>query len=98
MPSQSAHAPVPHWPTKVLWGGLVLLLLTPLLAMQVTDEVKWDVADFAVFATMLAALGLGVEAALRADMRRAFKAMAVFAVVAVFLLVWAQLAVGIIPA
>ncbi len=37
------------------------MLLLPLFAMQITDEVKWDAADFAIFGAMLAA-GFGATA------------------------------------
>ncbi len=40
------------WRTAV-WGTAALVLLLPLFAMQVTDEVDWDVADFAIFGAML---------------------------------------------
>jgi len=35
-----------------------LILLLPLLAMQITDEVAWDLADFAVAWTLLVGAGL----------------------------------------
>jgi len=38
----------------VVWGAAALMLL-PLLATLVTDEVKWDVADLAIFGAILAA-------------------------------------------
>ena len=38
-----------------VWGAAALMLLLPLFAMQITDEVKWDAADFAIFGAMLAA-------------------------------------------
>ncbi len=37
------------------WGTAALMLLLPLFAMQVTDEVKWDAVDFAIFGVMRAA-------------------------------------------
>ena len=34
------------------WAAAALMLL-PLFAMQVTDQVVWDVADFAIFGALL---------------------------------------------
>ena len=38
-----------------VWGTAALILLLPLLAMQFTDEVAWDLVDFATFGAELAA-------------------------------------------
>ena len=47
----------------VLWAGLVSVLVCPLVAMQVTTEVRWDRADFAAAAALLAGLVAAVELA-----------------------------------
>ncbi|WP_431102449.1 hypothetical protein [Roseateles noduli] len=84
----------PSW-RLALWGGALLLLVLPWAAMQVTAEVRWDLADFLVFGVMLAVACGAFEAAVRltADRRRRWWAGA--AILVVFLLVWAELAVGI---
>lgn len=79
-----------------LWGGLFGLLLLPLAGMQVTDEVAWDPKDFAVFGVMLAVVGGAVEVGVRLSGSPAFRFAVAIAVVAGFLLVWANLAVGVI--
>jgi hypothetical protein len=79
-----------------LWGGLIALLLLPLAAMQVTDEVAWDLKDFAIFGVMLAVVGGAVEVGVRLSGSPAFRFAVAIAVVAGFLLVWANLAVGVI--
>src|SRR6476620_4818144 len=43
---------------KVAWGGAALLLLLPLAAMQVTDEVDWGPGDFALAGTLVVGVGL----------------------------------------
>jgi len=78
------------------WGGAAFLLLLPLLAMQVTDEVDWGPEDFVTFGAMLAAAGGMLELAIRASGSFAYRAGAVLAIGAAFLLVWSNLAVGII--
>lgn len=79
-----------------LWGGLLALLLLPLAAMQVTDEVAWDGKDFAIFGVMLAVVGGAIEAGVRLSGAPAYRLGVAVAVVAGFLLVWANLAVGVI--
>lgn len=79
-----------------LWGGLIALLLLPLAAMQVTEEVAWDRQDFVLFAVMLAVVGGAIEAGVRLSGDRAYRFGVAVAAVAGFLLVWANLAVGVI--
>ncbi|WP_339743430.1 hypothetical protein [uncultured Maricaulis sp.] len=78
-----------------LWGCAAALWLLPALAMRLTDQVNWAPGDFAVFGAMLAGLVGGIEflSALRLGLRS--KIIAAAGVVAVFALVWVELAVGI---
>jgi hypothetical protein len=75
-----------------VWGSAGLMLLLPLLAMQVNEEVRWDAADFVLFGAMLAAAGGGYELAARMSGSRAYRAAAGLALAAAFLLVWINLA------
>lgn len=79
-----------------VWGTAALMLLLPLLAMQVTDEVNWSEADFLVFGTMLAIACGTYELTVRLTGSRAYRAAVGVALAAAFLLVWINLAVGII--
>jgi hypothetical protein len=76
------------------WGGAACLLLTPLAAMQFTDDVIWSPIDFATFGAMLLLAGGAVELAVRMSGNRMFRAGVGVAVAAAFLLVWVNLAVG----
>lgn len=78
------------------WGAAALVLLSPLVAMQFTEEVAWDLADFAVFGAMLAGAGLTFELAVRTVSNKAYRAAVGVALAAAFLLVWVNAAVGII--
>ncbi|MGE0043120.1 MAG: hypothetical protein AB7H88_07055 [Vicinamibacterales bacterium] len=73
-------------------GGL---LLVPLLAMQVTDEVNWGPGDFALAWTLLAGAGLAWQWVARRT-GGAARAAAGLAVSTALLLVWVNLAVGLI--
>ncbi|WP_207461124.1 hypothetical protein [Azospirillum sp. SYSU D00513] len=78
------------------WGAAALLMLLPLLAMQVTGAVDWGAADFILFGAMLAGAGGGFELAARMTGSRAYRAGAGVALAAAFLLVWLNLAAGVI--
>jgi hypothetical protein len=72
------------------------ILLVPLLAMQFTDEVNWNFSDFAAAATLLISAGLMYELVLRASGNVAYRAGGGLAVATALILVWLNLAVGLI--
>lgn len=73
-----------------------LILLLPFLAMQFTDEVVWDLADFAVAGVLLFGAGLTYALLARKAGNIAYRAAVGVAVAAALVLVWMNLAVGII--
>lgn len=79
-----------------IWGSAALLLLLPLVAMQFTNEANWDETDFMVFGAMLLAACGTYELAARMTGNSAYRAAVGVAVAAAFILVWMNLAVGII--
>jgi hypothetical protein len=81
-----------------MWGMAAFLLLLPLVAMQFTKVVNWDETDFIVFGAMLAIACGTCELAARMTGNTAYRAAVGLAVVAAFILVWINLAVGIIGA
>jgi hypothetical protein len=87
----------PVWKqVKLVALATALILLIPLVAMQFTKEVAWNVFDFAVAGVLLGGTGLMYVFAARM-IRNAQHRFVVGAVLAVaLLLVWAELAVGII--
>ncbi len=78
------------------WIVAALLLLMPMVAMQFTDEMNWDETDFLVFGAMLLAACGAYELATRMTGNTAYRAAVGVAVVAAFILIWMNLAVGII--
>lgn len=78
------------------WSAAACLLILPLLAMQFTDEVNWNAADFLVFGFLLASVGGTFELATRKTGSAAYRAAVGLALAAAFLLIWANTAVGII--
>ena len=81
---------------RAAWGGAAALLLLPLLAMQVTDAVAWDLADFAFAGALIVGVGMAYELAARRTGDRAYRAAVAVALAAGVLLVWVNAAVGII--
>jgi len=76
--------------------GSAALLLAPLLAMQFTSEVNWDLADFIAAGVLLAGTGLAyvfLARMLRTPRRRALLGAGLGLAL---LLAWAELAVGIV--
>ena len=78
------------------WGTAAIMLLLPLIAMQFTYEVNWDVSDFIIFGAMLVTAGSAFELAARMTPNRAYLAAVGVALAAAFFLVWVNGAVGLI--
>lgn len=76
-------------------GTILGLLLIPLVAMQFTDEVDWDLFDFTIMGILLLITGLSIEFVLRSFKRIQERVLISGAILFVFFLVWAELAVGI---
>lgn len=78
------------------WMIAAFLLVLPWTATRFTDEVNWDETDFIVLGAMLfGACGI-YELAARMTGSTAYRAAVGVAVVAAFILIWMNLAVGII--
>lgn len=72
-----------------------LLLLLPFIAMQYTSQVNWSPADFLAMAILLLGTGLICELVLRVVKNQKYRIILVVAFLAMLLLIWAELAVGI---
>ena len=72
-----------------------LLLLIPFIAMQFTTQVNWSPLDFVVMGLLLLSAGLIAELVLRIVKKKMHRVILVAAILVSFLLIWAELAVGI---
>lgn len=63
--------------------------------MLFTDEVKWDATDFLLMGLLLLSTGILIEVILRSIKKRNYRIIGCGIVLAAFLLIWAELAVGI---
>ena len=78
------------------WSIAVTLWLLPLLAMQFTNEVAWELSDFVIAAVLLGGAGLLLELTVRKSGSSAYRSGMVVAVLATLVLIWINGAVGII--
>ena len=76
--------------------SIPLLLLIPFIAMQFTSEVDWSPFDFLVMGILLLGTGLAFELVLRKVKKTEHRIALSLAVLVIFFLIWAELAVGII--
>src|SRR5688500_15344233 len=78
------------------WTIPVLLLMLPAVAMQFTSEVDWSVGDFIMAALLFGSVGLTFELIVRTSDSLAYRFGAGLAVIAAFLTIWVNGAVGMI--
>lgn len=77
----------------VLGAGLILLV--PLLAMQLTDQVAWNWFDCTLMGALLICTGLTYVLAAQVVGTRQYQIILGCVLAGVLLLVWAELAVGV---
>jgi hypothetical protein len=80
----------------VAWSIGGLMLLTPLVAMRFTDEVKWTAGDFVFAGLLIGGTGALYELAARTTSGLAYRFAVGVALGAGFLIIWLSGAVGII--
>lgn len=83
------------WRT-VYWSFAVLVLVVPLVAMQLTDEVNWTAGDFVFAAAALFGVGALYELAARKSGDTMYRGAVGVALATALVLVWVNGAVGIL--
>ena len=79
------------------WGAAVALILTPVIAMQMqAPGVNWTLSDFIFAIVMIGGTGLLFELAARVSQNWAYRGAVALALLASFLIVWINGAVGIL--
>ena len=74
----------------------IAILLIPLIAMKFTNEVNWKTIDFIVAGILLIGTGLTLELILRKIKTLRYRILFGIALFLFLLLIWAELAVGIL--
>lgn len=75
--------------------SLLLLLLIPLTVMQFSSEVNWSLFDFVIMGVLLLALGFSIRFISNKKSVLKYPLLMIIAVVVLFFIIWAELAVGI---
>jgi hypothetical protein len=79
------------------WGGAAALLSVPFFAMQFPPTgFDWSLGDFIIMGALFAIVGGLIELAVRLSPSLSYRVGFALAVIASFLIVWVNLAVGII--
>lgn len=81
---------------QALWIGAAALFMLPVIASLLTQEMAWSIGDFALFAAMLLGVCGSYEMAMLLSDHRAYRLGFALTLFGVFVLVFANLAVGII--
>ena len=77
----------------VILSVVLSILLIPFIAMFYSEEVRWDLADFLIMGVLLFTAGLALDYVIRKNSTK--KVFLIVSIVLIFLLTWAELAVGI---
>ncbi len=75
--------------------SIPILLLIPLIAMQFTEEVNWELGDFIIMGVLLLVVGMSIELIIRNVKKDNKRWIFILIIVLLFLLLWAEMAVGI---
>ena len=73
----------------------LFLLLIPLIGMTITDEINWSPLDFFTMGSLLILLGFGINLVISRVKNLKYRALYIGVVVIIFMLIWAELAVGL---
>ena len=80
---------------SILTFAPLALLLIPLIAMHYSDEDHWTLIDFAIMGVLLLVAGMSTQRVVKRVKSFPRRATYIILILLLFLLVWAELAVGI---
>ncbi|WP_231460099.1 MULTISPECIES: hypothetical protein [unclassified Pedobacter] len=94
MKNQEIFKPSPSRIYIILIAVAVILSI-PLIAMQFTSEVQWDLKDFIAAGVLLLGAGLAIEIVIRKVKTTTTRTILFFIILLALFLIWAEMAVGI---
>ena len=71
------------------------LPLIPMIAMQLTEEVSWSFFDFIIMGVMLSITCLSIGIIIKKIKYSKYRNIFIIMIVMIFLLIWAELGVGL---
>ena len=74
---------------------VITILLIPLIAMQFTTEVNWEISDFLIAGVLLFVFGILIELVIRKVKQVNLKVVFIAVIILLLLLIWMELAVGL---
>jgi len=84
---------------KIIFSRLlfvvIFLLCIPFFAMQFNGSVHWSLGDFILMGLLLMGLGISITLILNRIKNRKKSLLYIWILIILFLLIWAELAVGI---
>jgi len=81
---------------KKIIGFTLGLLLIPLIAMQFTDQVNWQILDFITAGILLGGAAFFLNWLFGKTQNKATRAALTLLVLLIILFIWAELAVGLL--
>ena len=96
MAATAQAEPRRNWWRIGRWSAAAALLCIPAIAMRYTSEVDWTASDFVVMGTLFAAILGAYEFLASRAPGFAYRAASVLTTLGIFLLIWMNMAVGII--
>ncbi|MCB9032980.1 MAG: hypothetical protein H6553_04005 [Chitinophagales bacterium] len=78
----------------VIFGVVATLLSIPFIAMQFSNAINWSILDFVIMGILLFSVLLVIDMVWR-RFNSKYRILGVIVVIVLFLLLWAELAVGI---
>ena len=78
-----------------IYSSVAVILSIPLIAMQFTKEVNWTASDFLIMGALLFTTAFAVDFVLKKVKTFKSRLILVFGILALLILIWAEMAVGI---
>ena len=73
----------------------VILLLIPLIAMQLSNDVQWKTSDFLMAAILLLSAGIATDLIIRKVQKKESKIVLILAILVIIAIIFIELAVGL---
>ena len=73
----------------------LLLLLLPLIGMFISNEINWSFFDFIIMGILILSLSFSIKQVLKTTKNINYRILIIAVVLILFLLIWAELAVGV---